>query len=207
MLLSILFSNPAFFIVLALGTALAISIHEAAHAFVAQKRGDPTAAMLGRTSINPLVHLDPIGSIMILFAGFGWGKPVPVNDSRLKHKYDIILVALAGPVSNFLLAALFSLVVRFSTTTSITDVLSLFIFINLSLMLFNLIPIPPLDGSKILRLFLPNSAYQQLEQYGFLLIIVLFMVVRFGSFGLSDGLFSAVTRMFQWLTGASISFL
>ncbi len=205
MILSLLFENPAIAVVLILAIALTISIHEAAHAWVAEKLGDPTAAALGRTTLNPLAHLDPIGTLMIVVAGFGWGKPVPVNDSRLKHKYDMVWVALAGPASNLLLALALSIIFRLTGSSVIQEVLAIFILINLGLMVFNLIPIPPLDGSKLLQLVIPRQTFQLLEQYGFVIIIVLFFMLRFGSFGLSELLGTAVTNLFHLFTGSGIA--
>jgi len=202
MLLSLLFENPAIGIVLVLAIALAISVHEAAHAWTAQKLGDSTAAALGRITLNPLAHLDPVGSIMLLIAGFGWGKPVPVNDAKLRRPIDMVLVALAGPASNLALAVLMSIVVRIAPVGPIQDVAEIFVFLNLALMLFNLIPIPPLDGSKLLQLVMPRQAYMLLEQYGFFLIILLFVFLRFGSFGLAEWLSRGVHFLFQVLTGS-----
>lgn len=205
MIINLIIENPALGIVLVLGIALAISIHEAAHAWSAQQLGDSTAAALGRTTLNPLAHLDLLGSLMLLLVGFGWGKPVPVNDDRLRGKYAPILVALAGPASNLVLALVLSLLFRIVTLPTIRDVTTIFILINLGLMVFNLIPIPPLDGSKLLRLFIPRETYFMLEQYGFVIIIALFLIVRIGSFGFSDVLSQIVTGLFKLLTGSGIA--
>lgn len=206
MIINLLLQNPVSGIVLLLAIALAIGIHEAAHAWAADKLGDDTAKSLGRTSINPLVHLDLVGTLLLLFAGFGWGKPVPVNENRLRKRSDIILVALAGPASNLVIAIILALVFRLIGSSSIQEVLALFIFMNLGLMVFNLIPIPPLDGSKVLKLFISDDAYQMLEQYGFMFIIILFFVLRFGQFGLGDLLVRAVDWLFVLLTGAMLGF-
>lgn len=199
------FNDPIGFVIFLLAIGLAIGIHEAAHAWTADKLGDSTARLMGRTSINPLVHLDLVGTLLFLVAGFGWGKPVPVDERNLRSKYAIILVALAGPVSNLLIAAILGLIYRFIPYSPVHFVLALFIMLNLSLMIFNLIPIPPLDGSKILRLFLSDQAYFMLEQYGFILILALFFLLRFGSVGLSDWLLRAVQFLFGLFTGAPLS--
>jgi Zn-dependent protease len=201
MIINLLLGNPVDSIIFLCAIALAIGVHEAAHAWAADKLGDNTARLMGRESINPLVHLDPIGTILFLFAGVGWGKPVPVNEHRLGRPSDVILVALAGPASNFLLAAALGLIVRAIAINALQHVLGFFIFINLSLMVFNLIPIPPLDGSKLLRLVLPQSTWIVLEQYGFILILALFFLLRIGGNGLGDWLISAVQVLFLALTG------
>lgn len=205
MILKLFIENPALGIVLVLGIALAISIHEAAHAWTAERLGDSTAADLGRTTLNPLAHLDLLGSLMLVTVGFGWGKPVPVNDYKLRGKYDTILVALAGPASNLVMASLLAVIFRLTGIQAIREVIAMFIFINIGLMIFNLIPIPPLDGSKLLRLFIPRETYFMLEQYGFVIIIGLFVLLEFGSFGFGELLQLVVTRLFSLLTGTGIS--
>jgi Zn-dependent protease len=206
MIINLLLQNPIEGIVFLLAIALAIGIHEAAHAWAADSLGDSTAKLMGRTSINPLVHLDPIGTLLLLFAGFGWGKPVPVDEGRLRRRFDIILVALAGPASNLVLAVVLGLIYRFISAPELQHVLSLFIYINLGLMLFNLIPVPPLDGSKLLKLFISDKAYEFLEQYGFILILALFFIVRIGSLGFGDLLFRGVNTLFQLITGSQLAF-
>jgi Zn-dependent protease len=196
--IGLLVTQPQLGIVIILGILLALSIHEAAHAYVADKLGDPTARLMGRTSFNPLVHLDPIGSLLFLFTWFGWGKPVQVNDMQLKKETDIIWVALAGPASNLAQALIYAIIYRVVPIAGVQDVMALFITINLGLMLFNLIPIPPLDGSKILRLFISRQAYFMLQQYGFYLIVIFFL---FGGFGLSNLLGNGIYALRHLLIG------
>jgi len=153
----------------------ALSFHEFAHAWMASKCGDNTAARMGRLTLNPLAHLDPIGSLMILFVGFGWAKPVPVDGRNLKDpRKDMMKVAAAGPLSNLLLALMAGLLFRFLNTTQLlTD--SLFILliyftrINITLAVFNLIPVAPLDGSQIFSSYLmkknPTLAWK-IQSYG-----------------------------------------
>jgi Zn-dependent protease len=165
---------------------IAITIHEFCHALAADHMGDPTPRSRGRLTLNPLAHADPIGTIALplinLITGFptiGWAKPVPIDPFNFRHpKKDEIIVSLAGPASNLSLAIISSLVIRFLPLSEIfTLFFYLLTFINISLFIFNLIPIPPLDGSHILLNILPEKSRIQWEEtfdrYGFILIIVL----------------------------------
>lgn len=176
-------------ILVAFGIVLvSLSIHEAAHAWTADKLGDPTARLLGRVSLNPIVHIDPIGTILLpLLAAYsrlpiiGWAKPVPVNISQLRHhRRDFMIVAAAGPLSNFGQAIVLALVVRllFAQTDVglVPSVLRYAVEINLLLAFFNLIPIPPLDGGNVLAGLVPERAAQVLDsirQFGFILLYAL----------------------------------
>jgi len=180
----------------ALPVTLAITLHEAAHAYAALRFGDRTAYMLGRVSLNPLRHVDPVGTVALplallavskLFGGgiiFGWAKPVPVNFSNLRNpKRDMLWVAAAGPASNLLMAVLWGLGVKLALTLPDSPFalpLALMgaagVFINVLLMVLNLLPLPPLDGGRILVSLLPaRLAYQvaRVEPFGFLILIVL----------------------------------
>ncbi|MEO5896686.1 MAG: site-2 protease family protein [Vicinamibacterales bacterium] len=179
---------------LAFGIVLAsLTFHEAAHAWVADRRGDPTARMLGRVSLNPLVHIDLFGTIILpliaLFSNIpilGWAKPVPVNTSRLGHpRRDFMLVAAAGPASNIVLAM--SAAAAFHALGGFASAASAFgpvywlrraVEINLLLAVFNMVPIPPLDGGNVLAGLLPHSAatvFQGVRQYGFLILYALIL--------------------------------
>lgn len=166
----------------------AISVHELAHGFVAYKLGDPTAKYAGRLSLNPMSHFDPIGALCMILFGFGWAKPVPVNPMYFKdRKRDNALVALAGPVSNILLAfastiltALFICFVNAKFPNFVTDFVTLVLvqlaIVNIGFAVFNLIPFPPLDGSKILGAFLSYESYNKLlmyERFGFPILMLL----------------------------------
>lgn len=166
----------------------AISVHELAHGFVAYKLGDPTAKYAGRLTLNPIAHFDPIGALCMVLFGFGWAKPVPVNPMYFTdRKRDNALVALAGPLSNIALAfastvltALFECFIHFKFDNFITDFISLVLvqlaIVNIGFAVFNLIPFPPLDGSKILGAFLSYQNYNKLlmyERFGFPILMLL----------------------------------
>ena len=176
---------------------LAFTFHEFAHAAVATLLGDTTAKVNGRLTLNPLAHLDPIGTITLLFAGFGWAKPVPVNPYAVqrKTKAGMMLVSIAGPLTNLLLAVLAAIPLRFGWVPLIAsrsrailptfgEFLLEFLFINLSLFLFNLIPLAPLDGEKVISFFLPNrwvEAMDRIKPYSpFILLIILFVLPMVG---------------------------
>lgn len=180
MLLSILFENPLVFILVCVALLLSLSVHECAHAYVAHKLGDDTAKYLGRVTLNPKAHLDPLGTIFLLIAGFGWGKPVPVNPYNFKSpKRDQALVSFAGPASNFLLAFGFAILYHvFAGTPAVIATLFLYfvVLFNLLLGVFNLIPIHPLDGFKIVNGFLPEHLSHQWLQtapYGIYILLLL----------------------------------
>lgn len=150
--LDFLFLIPALLIV--------ITIHEFSHAFVANFFGDPTAKLAGRMSLNPLVHLDPIGTIMMFLIHIGWGKPVPVNPHYFKNpKRDEALTALAGPLSNLVLALVLALPLKYAATIlpeGLYDFLKLVFDVSIFLFIFNILPFPPLDGSKFFGIFVPK---------------------------------------------------
>jgi Zn-dependent protease len=179
----------------ALTLVIAFTIHEFAHAWTADQLGDDTPRQHGRLTLNPLRHLDPLGSLMLLVAGFGWAKPVPVNPHKLQRQTSagMMLVAAAGPLSNLVLALLASvpfqagLINPVPTSSgllpSTSSFLQTFIFINLILLFFNLIPISPLDGEKVLTYFLPSSGQatmQRLRPYGPMILLFLILSGRFG---------------------------
>jgi Zn-dependent protease len=168
-----------------------VIIHEVSHGFVAERLGDPTARLLGRLTLNPLKHIDPFGSVILplllsLVPGgfvFGWAKPVPYNPLNLKRpERDAALIAAAGPLSNLLIAVVFGVLVRLGAALNLPGVsgalfanlAALVVLVNVSLAVFNLIPIPPLDGSKVLAALLPRAAsgaWMSLERYGFFILV------------------------------------
>jgi Zn-dependent protease len=186
-----LFGDPlAFFQRLVLqipALLLAVTVHEVSHGFVADRLGDPTARRQGRLTLNPLPHIDPLGALAFVLVGFGWAKPVPVNANNLKRPMrDMAVVAAAGPLSNFALAFVALLALRLigphMETPFLADpvlgVLQYIYLFNLGLGIFNLIPLPPLDGGHFLPYFLPRGSWtllRRLEQYGPLILLLLLM--------------------------------
>ena len=211
-----LFGDPAaFFQALILkvpALLLAVTVHEVAHGWIADRLGDPTARLQGRLTLNPLPHIDPIGALAFVLAGFGWAKPVPVNAANLRHPLrDMAWVAAAGPVSNLIAAFVglvaFVLLRRVGGLPLVAEPLGgmlLYVYqFNLVLALFNLIPLPPLDGGHFLPYFLPRGSWSllhQLEQYGpfLLLLLVISGATRYilgPPFELVSGLYVALVRL------------
>lgn len=187
LMLSLLFGNPLLFLIWAFGLTLALTIHEYAHAAAADRLGDPTPRAMGRLTLNPRAHLDPLGTILILFVGFGWGRPVEFDPYNLRSpRRDSALIALAGPLSNLLLALVLSIFLKLAGPFSLIGVLfPLLITMNISLAIFNLVPVFPLDGEKILKGFLPTELaveYDNLmRQYGTLILIMLLLPIAGGT--------------------------
>lgn len=170
--------NPSRLLAVAAIIFIALPVHEFAHAAMAVALGDDTPQRQGRYTLNPLVHIDPFGALLILLVGFGWAKPVQWNPSNITTDRDLgsILVAIVGPLSNLAMALVAVLVLAFVNISSefIAGLVFFFVQINVLLFVFNMIPIPPLDGSHILFALLPGDTYRlqmQLSQYGFLLLI------------------------------------
>jgi len=159
MLIEILFINPIIYLMIAISILLAFSIHEYSHAQAAYSLGDPTPKYAGRLTVNPLAHFDPFGTLLIFIIGIGWGKPVPFNPYNLRNqRWGPALVGLSGPTSNFLNALIVGIFLRFFeiSNPAILAFFSIFVWINLILGVFNLLPIPPLDGSHIFLAILPS---------------------------------------------------
>lgn len=224
--LDILFKDPWFFLVLVSTTCLAllvaITVHEFSHALVAEGQGDHTARALGRLSLNPLAHLDPMGTLLLLLVGFGWGKPVPVNPHNLRggFKGGMALVALAGPLSNVLTAAIFALPIRmgllawhspfrysgFAQMTPmwiLADIIGIVIAYNLLLAAFNLLPVAPLDGFKVALGVLPrgiDASFSRLEQYGPGILLAMIGLRYFTEVDILWGVIGPVVRAMAYVT-------
>ena len=203
-LLNLLFKDPLGFILIAIPLLYSIILHELAHGWVAYRMGDPTAKSLGRLSLNPLKHLDPMGTIMLFIFGFGWAKPVPVNFNQLRdRRKGMILVSAAGIIANMILAfiALFlDRLLPLSPSSMPAEMLYYFAQINIILAAFNLIPLPPLDGSKILVGFASPTVQNflfRIERYGFFIIIAL----------LYFGVLNPVIHFFRWMILTLINLL
>ena len=170
-----------------------LPIHEFAHAFVADRLGDDTARLKGRLTINPLAHIDPLGAVMIFLVGFGYAKPVPVNPRRFKNpRGGMALTALAGPTSNLLMAFFFMILANLcniaylkTNGATVAYVATYFFYfaatVNVSLAIFNLLPIPPLDGSRIASLLIPSKYYFQIMKYERYIILGVFALIVFGA--------------------------
>jgi Zn-dependent protease len=208
-------------IVVAIMLLVGFPVHEFAHAFAAYRLGDGTAKLFGRLSLNPIVHFDPIGGVLLAASmiasqgtfGFGWAKPTPVNPNNLQGgRQSEAIVAAAGPLSNLVLALAGAIPLRFAlgnpeiqiNAPMIVTVLQLFVYINIVLMLFNLIPIPPLDGSKVLFAALDRQTEYRirpvLEQYGFLVLIAIFFLPPGNSIG-GRILFPIIDGIYGFLVG------
>ncbi len=202
---------------------VALTVHEASHAFAAKRLGDDTAESMGRLTLNPLAHLDPLGAILFVLVGFGWAKPVPVDARNFRHPVrDAALVAFAGPLSNLLLAFIAFVALPLLGMDGIVtgdgsspawliveSLLVTSVHINLVLMAFNLLPVPPLDGSNILRLFIPwrlRDRYEEYMQYGPWILLVILLSESF--LGVSvlgawvNGISNVVLDVFEFVLGA-----
>jgi len=198
-------SSPSYFMSGILTLLISFTFHEFAHAWTATKFGDDTPRLYGRLTLNPIAHLDFLGSLMLVFAGFGWAKPVPVNPRKLRQhsRAALMFVALSGPISNFLLAVLAAIPLRFGWVTPAAPLVDIFptpyqfllyfLYINLGLMVFNLIPLPPLDGEAILEFLLPpawEEWWGTIRPYGPYILMGLFILGPMIGFNLLDVLIS-----------------
>ncbi|MBN2466495.1 site-2 protease family protein [candidate division WOR-3 bacterium] len=184
-----------------------LTIHEFSHGWVAWQLGDPTAKMMGRLTLNPLKHLDPIGTIALFLFRFGWAKPVPIDPRNFRHPTrDMAISSLAGPGANLATAAVAGIILRvfylFHIGGFVTILLSYFVLFNLILCFFNLIPIPPLDGSRLVLHLLPPrlaASYARLERYGFMILIAVIFLGQFSGINILWLYMNPLLRIFSLL--------
>jgi len=200
-------AETIYWIILAVPSILiASTVHEYAHGWAAYKLGDPTAKAAGRLTLNPLKHIDPIGALCIILFRFGWSKPVPINEYNFERReVDTALTALAGPVSNILLAlltGLINLIFKPDPSSIFALILMVFASINISLAVFNLLPIPPLDGHKIVRALLPKKLryyWEKLEKFSIFIILIFILPISPLSVWTSNFLSGTITKLLSLL--------
>lgn len=207
-----LLNNPLELLAIIVGFLLiGIPIHEFAHAFIANRHGDPTAKLEGRLTLNPLAHLDPLGTIFFFLIGFGWGKPVPVNPTYFHNKKDDLKVSIAGIIANLLVAAILGIPIRIAILNGmLIDSSNLLLFIdnivviNILLAVFNILPIPPLDGSHFLGYFLTEEQKYTFQMYGQYILFGLIILGLSTGFSIFSLIMDPLIRIIHWiLTGTS----
>ncbi len=208
-MLSYLFSQPLIFLAWVLAFLIALSFHEFCHALAATLLGDQTPGRMGRLTLNPVAHIDLIGLLAVLFIGFGWGKPVPFNPYNLTwKKWGSTAVAFAGPLSNLFLAMLSAIGVmiagpRLGCSNLLTGFLFISLNINIALMVFNLFPLPPLDGSKAVLAIFDHPKYQAfrtfIEQQGQMILLLLILGDAVLGIGIFSGIITMASRLFSAL--------
>ncbi len=211
MLIGNLLDNPIMLLVWIVAIMVVLTIHEFSHALAATYLGDPTAKSQGRLTLNPLSHVSWLGFFMLLLIGFGWGNPVPFNPYNLKYpKWGPAMVAAAGPLSNLLMAILSAIALKLIMAFALLpesnllfQFLNLMIMLNIVLMIFNLLPLPPLDGSKILFTFLDDYKYadikQTLETQGSTFLLLLIVADSFLNLNILGGIFNKAVQAFYWI--------
>ncbi|HCR41853.1 TPA: site-2 protease family protein [Patescibacteria group bacterium] len=197
---------------------IAISVHEFSHALIATRLGDMTAKLSGRLTLNPLAHLDPVGSLVLLIAGFGWGRPVPYNPHFVRNGvWGETMIALAGPISNIIVALLFALpqrIIIFQTgqapSGNVFDFLAIVVTLNVFLAAFNLLPVPPLDGSKLLYLIVDKLTFggvdwwASFERIGPMILLTMLFAERIFGINIIFRLLEPIIFLINWIIGSSV---
>lgn len=198
-MLNLLQVSPQLFLLYIIAILIALSVHEFAHALAAAWRGDDTARHLGRLTLNPWAHIDGFGALSFLLFGFGWGKPVPVSGKGLKNpQKDFLIIALAGPFSNLLMAILSAcilklvLLVGLPVNNLLVVFLAILVSLNLILMMFNLLPLPPLDGFNLVNYFVPPQYKYQVSRYGYWFFLALLIISITGQFSVFGWMYKVV---------------
>ncbi|MEK7096373.1 MAG: site-2 protease family protein [Patescibacteria group bacterium] len=211
MFLSNILQNPIYVVAFIVAFGIGLTIHEFAHAFVAYKSGDATAKLNGRMTLNPFAHFDPIGTIFILIAGFGWGKPVPIDPRNFHKRSDEIKVALAGIIANLIVAFALALPIRYALMTGHTidssaalSFLNFIVELNLMLAAFNLLPIYPLDGSHIVEYFLSPDMQETYQSVGPVILIGLLVIGPLTGTSIISTIMEPILRVFSFLVKGTI---
>ena len=210
MLILGLLQNPLYFVAFVVALILGITVHEFAHAWVANRSGDPTARVEGRLTLNPFAHLDPLGTLFLFLVGFGWGRPVPINPIYFRNKSDELKVAFAGIVMNILAALILAIPIRIALmhgqlieSSMILSFLDIIVELNIILAAFNLLPIPPLDGSHLVEYFLSDQAKQTYNQFGPYLLISLVLLDKISPTSIIMSVMEPIIRFLSFLVSGS----
>lgn len=213
MLIANLIQNPLLLGTFIISILLAITVHEFAHAYTALKAGDPTAKIMGRVTLNPIAHLDPMGTIFLFLVGFGWGKPVPTNPSNFRKKSDEILIALSGIIANLIFAAILAIPLRIASLQGITidsslwlNMLSIAVDINIVLAAFNILPISPLDGSHVVEYFMNEESKINFRTYGPFILLGILVIDRASNLSILSGIMEPIIRVFSVIVKGTFSF-
>jgi len=213
MLILSLLQNPLYLAAFIVALIIGITVHEYAHAWMAFRSGDATAKLSGRLTLNPLAHLDPLGTVFLFLVGFGWGKPVPTNPNYYHKPSDEIKVSLAGIVANLIVAFILGIPIRIALLmghtidSSLTlTLLNIVIDINLVLAVFNILPVYPLDGSHIVEYFLDDHAKISFRQYGPFILLAVIIFDRISNFSILYTIMEPVLRLLSFVVKGTFSF-
>ncbi len=212
MLLLSLLQSPIVLITFIVALVIAITVHEFAHAWAANKMGDPTAKLMGRLTLNPFAHLDPMGTLFLFIVGFGWGKPVPTNPNNYKSPSSDIWVSLSGIMANIATAFVLAIPIRIWLLTGHTvdsslwmTLLSLIVDLNLVLAVFNILPIYPLDGSHVVEHYLSHQNKIAFRQYGPMILLAVLIFDRVSSFSILSSIMEPAIRLLSFIVKGTFS--